>query len=56
MFVVLYTVVLGVFLFLLDRIIKAGPPEPPDPEDVAALPDTWGAAFQHRSRVSDGSR
>jgi len=56
MFVVLYSVVLAVFLLLLDRIIKAGPPDPPTEEDIEALPDTWGAAFQHRSRVSDRSR
>ncbi|MBS1836254.1 MAG: cytochrome ubiquinol oxidase subunit I [Actinobacteria bacterium] len=56
MFAVLYTVVLGVFLFLLDRIIKAGPPDEPEPEEIDLLPDTWAEAFRHRSRASSGSR
>jgi len=56
MFAVLYTIVLGMFLFLLDRIIKAGPPDEPHPDDVDTLPDTWAEAFRHRSRVSSGSR
>mgnify|MGYP002136615704 FL=1 len=56
MFAVLYAIVFGVFLVLLNRLIQAGPPDPPTEEEVQALPDTWGAAFQHRSRVSDGSR
>lgn len=56
MFVVLYAIVGGVFLFLLDKIIKAGPPEPPSVDDIESLPDTWSEAFQHRSRVSGGGR
>ena len=55
-FVVLYAIVGGVFLFLLDKIIKAGPPEPPSVDDIESLPDTWSEAFQHRSRVSGGGR
>jgi cytochrome d ubiquinol oxidase subunit I len=54
MFVVLYAVVFGVFLSLLNRIIKAGPPEPPDHEVTQSLPDTFGEVFRRRSRVSIG--
>ncbi len=54
MFVVLYAVVFGVFLSLLNRIIKAGPPEPPDEETTQSLPDTFGEVFRRRSRVSIG--
>jgi cytochrome bd ubiquinol oxidase subunit I len=54
MFVVLYALVFGVFLSLLNRIIKAGPPEPPDEETTQSLPDTFGEVFRRRSRVSIG--
>jgi cytochrome d ubiquinol oxidase subunit I len=54
MFVVLYAVVFGVFLSLLNRIIKAGPPDPPDHETTQSLPDTFGEVFRRRSRVSIG--
>jgi cytochrome d ubiquinol oxidase subunit I len=57
MFVVLYAVVLGVFLFLLDRIIRAGPPDPPTDEEIEALPDTWSEVFNRStSRSSSRSR
>lgn len=56
MFAVLYLVVFGVFVSLLDRIIKAGPPDEPEPDEIDQLPDTWAEAFRHRSRVSSGSR
>jgi cytochrome d ubiquinol oxidase subunit I len=51
MFVVLYVLVLGLFLFLLDRKIREGPPEPPDHEEVQALPDSFGEIFRHQSRA-----
>jgi cytochrome d ubiquinol oxidase subunit I len=54
MFVVLYALVLGLFLFLLDRKIREGPPEPPDHEETSALPDSFGEIFRHRSRASSG--
>lgn len=57
MFVVLYTIVLGVFLFLLDKIIRGGPPEAPAPDEVEALPDTWSEIFSRStSRASGRSR
>lgn len=55
MFVVLYAVVLFVFLRLLDRIIKQGPPPPADEEETASLPDTFGEIFRRQSRVSTGA-
>jgi len=51
MFVVLYALVLGLFLFLLDRKIREGPPPPPDQERTASLPDSFGEIFRHRSRA-----
>ena len=54
MFVVLYAVVFAVFLSLLNRIIKQGPPDPPDDEITASLPDSFGEIFRRRSRVSIG--
>jgi cytochrome d ubiquinol oxidase subunit I len=51
MFVVLYMLVLGLFLFLLDRKIREGPPDPPDHEEVQALPDSFGEIFRHQSRA-----
>ena len=54
MFVVLYTLLFIVFLRLLDRQIKAGPEPPPDMEETASLPDSFGEVFRHRSRVSSG--
>ncbi len=54
MFVVLFALLLSVFLFLLDRKIKAGPPDRPNRGDPASLPDSFGEMFQRRSRVSAG--
>ena len=55
MFVVLYALLLGVFLWLMDRKIKAGPPEEDELEDVEELPDSFSEVFRRRSRVSSGS-
>ncbi len=55
MFVVLYALLLGIFLWLMDRKIKAGPPEEDDLEDVEELPDSFSEVFRRRSRVSSGS-
>ncbi len=54
MFVVLYALVLAVFLFLLNKQIQAGPPDPPDDDHTESLPDSFGEIFRHRSRVSTG--
>lgn len=54
MFIVLYAIVLYVFLRLLDRIIKQGPPPPVDEEETASLPDSFGEIFRRQSRVSAG--
>ena len=54
MFVVLYALVFAVFLFLLNKKIKAGPPDPPDEEDTESLPDSFGEIFRHRARASSG--
>lgn len=55
MFVVLYAIVLYVFLRLLDRKIKEGPPPPTDEQEIESLPDSFGEIFRRRSRVSSGS-
>jgi cytochrome d ubiquinol oxidase subunit I len=52
MFAVLYVVVFVLFLFLLDRKIKAGLPDPPDEERVESLPDSFGEIFTSRRRAS----
>jgi cytochrome d ubiquinol oxidase subunit I len=54
MFVVLYALVFAVFLWLLDRKIKEGPPEPPDEDETTSLPDSFGEIFRHRSRAESG--
>jgi cytochrome d ubiquinol oxidase subunit I len=54
MFVVLYAVVLVVFLSLLNRKIKEGPPEPTEEGHTESLPDSFGEIFRRRSRVSAG--
>jgi cytochrome d ubiquinol oxidase subunit I len=51
MFIVLYLLVIGLFLFLLDRKIREGPPPPPDQERTESLPDSFGEIFRHRSRA-----
>jgi cytochrome d ubiquinol oxidase subunit I len=53
-FVILYAVVFVVFLWLLDRKIKDGPPDEPDEDETAGLPDTFGEIFRNRSRTSVG--
>ncbi|MEX1217362.1 MAG: cytochrome ubiquinol oxidase subunit I [Acidimicrobiales bacterium] len=54
MFVVLYIVVFFIFLRLLDRHIKEGPPPPVDSEETSSLPDSFGEIFRRRSRISSG--
>ena len=54
MFVVLYIIVFVVFIRLLDRRIKEGPPPPADPDEIASLPDSFGEIFRRRSSVSSG--
>jgi cytochrome d ubiquinol oxidase subunit I len=54
MFVVLYILVFVVFIRLLDRKIKEGPPPPVAEEETASLPDSFGEIFRKRSRVSSG--
>ncbi len=51
MFVVLYALVLGLFLFLLDRKIREGPPEPPDDDHTESLPDSFGEIFRSQGRA-----
>jgi len=51
MFVVLYVLVLGLFLFLLDRKIRQGPPDPPDVEEIEELPDSFGEIFRNQNRA-----
>lgn len=38
---------LALFLFLLDRKIKAGPPDPPDADETASLPNSFGEIFRN---------
>ena len=54
MFVVLYALVFYLFLRLLDKNIKEGPPDPHDDDDLESLPDSFGEIFRHRSRVTGG--
>jgi len=55
MFVVLYAIVFWIFLHLLNRHIKAGPPPPGDPDEIASLPDSFGEVFRKRPHVSSRS-
>jgi cytochrome d ubiquinol oxidase subunit I len=48
---VLYVLVLGLFLFLLDRKIRQGPPDPPDVEEIEELPDSFGEIFRNQNRA-----
>jgi cytochrome d ubiquinol oxidase subunit I len=50
-FIVLYVLVLGLFLFLLDRKIREGPPPPPDDEHTESLPDSFGEIFRSQNRA-----
>jgi cytochrome d ubiquinol oxidase subunit I len=54
MFIVLYIVVFVVFMRLLDRKIKEGPPPPVESDETGSLPDSFGEIFRRRSRVSSG--
>jgi cytochrome d ubiquinol oxidase subunit I len=54
MFVLLYALLGALFLFLLDRRIKEGPPEAPDEHETRSLPDSFSEVFRRRSRVSGG--
>jgi cytochrome d ubiquinol oxidase subunit I len=54
MFIVLYIIVFVVFLRLLDRKIKEGPPPPVESDETGSLPDSFGEIFRRRSRVSSG--
>ena len=53
--VLLYTLLLVLFLFLLNRKIQAGPEELEDVEtaDVASLPDTFREIFSRSRRAAD---
>ena len=53
MFAALYTVVLVTFLVLLNRKIKSGLPEPPDPEAHESLPDSFGEIFSRSRHMAD---
>jgi hypothetical protein len=48
---VLYVLVLRLFLFLLDRKIREGPPPPPDDEHTESLPDSFGEIFRSQNRA-----
>ncbi|MEZ5143145.1 MAG: cytochrome ubiquinol oxidase subunit I [Acidimicrobiales bacterium] len=54
MFVVLYAGLFGVFLFLLNKVIRTGPAplDEEDAEEARSLPDSFGEIFRRRSRVS----
>lgn len=52
-FALLYTLLLGVFLWLLDRKIREGPEAAPEVHEVASLPDSFGEIFRGGPRASD---
>lgn len=53
-FALLYALLLALFLFLLDRMIRRGP-EPPETEQPAALPDTFREVFGRPGRATAGA-
>jgi cytochrome d ubiquinol oxidase subunit I len=55
MFIVLYSLLLGLFLYLLNRKIHDGPEELEDVEtaEVSSLPDTFRDIFSRRQRAAD---
>jgi len=50
-FALLYLLLLALFLFLLDRMIRQGP-EPAESEPSTSLPDTFREVFRRQSRAS----
>ncbi len=54
-FALLYLLLLGLFLFLLDRMIRQGPEPPELAEPAEALPDTFREVFRRRGRASEGA-
>lgn len=52
MFVVLYALLGGIFLWLMRKRIVEGIPDAPEEEETASLPDSFGEIFRRRSRVS----
>ncbi len=48
MFVVLYALLFVLFIYLLDRKIRDGPPEPQDTDHLESLPDTFAEVFTRR--------
>jgi cytochrome d ubiquinol oxidase subunit I len=51
-FVVVYSVLFVVFLWLLDQKIKEGLPPEPDEDETSSLPDSFGEIFARRPRAS----
>ncbi|MBM3663182.1 MAG: cytochrome ubiquinol oxidase subunit I [Actinobacteria bacterium] len=51
-FVIVYSVLLVVFFWLLNQKIQAGPPDPPDAEKIESLPDSFGEIFARKPRAS----
>ncbi len=51
-FTIVYSVLLVVFLWLLNQKIQAGPPDAPDTEEIESLPDSFGEIFARRPRAS----
>ena len=54
-FALLYLLLLALFLFLLDRMIRQGPASPDLEELPAALPDTFREVFRRQGRASEGA-
>jgi cytochrome d ubiquinol oxidase subunit I len=51
-FTIVYSVLLVVFLWLLNQKIQAGPPDAPDTDEIDSLPDSFGEIFARRPRAS----